>query len=225
VVYEIRERAKLGLEVVNDIGRVDTRVQAQLNITFNTNAVRFPFEVSYHLSRLQYGLEVVHALGNRVKNALDISFNTNSVRLGLEVSYSNRAQAALDVVSSLGSRVASAFDITYSMSRVSLEFGVSSLLSSRLSMGLSVSSALYGRIQTGFGVAYDINGVNRLLSQLSFGYSLMSVGTLVHVDAPTMYINGKTIELETAEVSFDEGGQVWEGTFTLLDQRTHLAYP
>jgi hypothetical protein len=131
VVYEIRERAKLGLEVVNDIGRVDTRVQAQLNITFNTNAVRFPFEVSYHLSRLQYGLEVVHALGNRVKNALDISFNTNSVRLGLEVSYSNRAQAALDVVSSLGSRVASAFDITYSMSRVSLEFGVSSLLSSR----------------------------------------------------------------------------------------------
>jgi hypothetical protein len=84
-------------------------------------------------------------------------------------------------------------------------------------MGLSVSSALYGRIQTGFGVAYDINGVNRLLSQLSFGYSLMSVGTLVHVDAPTMYINGKTIELETAEVSFDEGGQVWEGTFTLLD--------
>lgn len=203
------------------------------------------FDVSYALPpTLRVGFEVSFAgavssdfvVGATLGSTPSYSFDTgyalvSIVRAGFEVAYSDNVASSFEVSSGLWAvpaygfsathalveQRAVAFDASWVLKSISMSFDVGASLVRRVQKSVDVVSALIAKIVEDVEVGFAINNTDQVRAAFDFGYFYSDNSVVLTQTVPSVLVDGRMLDIVSAEVSTDEGGDFWEASFTIGD--------
>ncbi len=193
------------------------------------SAIAVGFEVSYsdlaisafetgsslHFAR-QLAFDANHSLYANVQEPFDVSYySIAGAEFDVASGLWSTSSAAFSASHALVQNLVSAFDVHWSLKSISMAFDISSSLITQVRNSVNVVSALITKIVEDVDIGFFINNIDRISNDFSFGYFYSSSSVVLTPTNPLVVLDGRTLDIFSAEVAADEDGDVWEASFAL----------